>query len=496
MEVSPETNRARCATCGRELALTNTRNDALSRIDAGQINDGISPPRPHSSPADQLAVSEGSKTDPLLKTIQGSSAGISAQISNSVTDARLLLERWTRENLLDPQEKPSSRSSEKSSTSDISQSSTSASETSTTKREQPRSTLLPDPSQPDVITRVITESSKTGRPPQPHNELPPPPPREEKPKKDDSKTASNDEGTKTVAESSSVPRPKFAERYRNRENEPVVSEPVPKDKPTADTLSRPELSSTVESKTQIDNPRQNHLTDDESVNDEPPVVENTAKESATATTKSKFRFDVAHPNPGDQSLLDQAFSTPIDEVREREPMAKPRSNFDLPRSESNVARQVHAPHSHLAGVHFDVQSMIRANDEKTSQSTQSILGQILAYLGVGVLTLGAGCVLWGYFGAAQYSHLAPTGWLITTAGQMLLFLGVVTLIAGGLEQTNSIVNARLEHWERKWMEFNGHTYRVDPPTMQPMGQGPHLPVEAFHDSRTIPESSNASGSRI
>ena len=175
VEVSPETNRARCATCGRELALTNTRNDALSRIDAGQIDDGISPPHPHSSPADQLAVSEGSKNYPLLKTIQGSSAGISAQISNSVTDARLLLERWTRENLLDPQEKPSSRSSEKSSTSDISQSSTSASETSSTKREQPRSTLLPDPSQPDVITRVITESSKTGRPPQPHNELPPPP---------------------------------------------------------------------------------------------------------------------------------------------------------------------------------------------------------------------------------------------------------------------------------------------------------------------------------
>jgi hypothetical protein len=69
-------------------------------------------------------------------------------------------------------------------------------------------------------------------------------------------------------------------------------------------------------------------------------------------------------------------------------------------------------------------------------------GQICAYLGVGGLTVGAVLVLVGCFGGpAQY---APTGWLVATAGQMLLFLGVVTLVSAGMEQTTHEVARRVD----------------------------------------------------
>ncbi|MFO1022240.1 MAG: hypothetical protein U0903_16340 [Planctomycetales bacterium] len=62
-------------------------------------------------------------------------------------------------------------------------------------------------------------------------------------------------------------------------------------------------------------------------------------------------------------------------------------------------------------------------------------GQLLAYAGVGALTCGTIMVLIGLHGARP--ELTPTGWLISTAGQMLLFLGVVTLVSAGMEQTGA-----------------------------------------------------------
>lgn len=63
----------------------------------------------------------------------------------------------------------------------------------------------------------------------------------------------------------------------------------------------------------------------------------------------------------------------------------------------------------------------------------ALAGQLLAYGGVAVLTVGTTLALWAHF-AGQPSHV-PTGWLIAAAGQMLLFLGVVTLVSTGIEQT-------------------------------------------------------------
>jgi hypothetical protein len=67
-------------------------------------------------------------------------------------------------------------------------------------------------------------------------------------------------------------------------------------------------------------------------------------------------------------------------------------------------------------------------------------GHLMAYGGVGGLTFGAVLVLWSYFGGP--AHFAPTGWLLTTVGQMLLFLGMVTLVAGSLERVAADMDRR------------------------------------------------------
>ncbi len=68
------------------------------------------------------------------------------------------------------------------------------------------------------------------------------------------------------------------------------------------------------------------------------------------------------------------------------------------------------------------------------------------------LTIGACMVVWSYFGGP--ANYAPTGWLIATAGQMLLFFGVVTLVSGGLEQTTEQVNKRIE-------QLGDHIIRIE-----------------------------------
>jgi hypothetical protein len=96
--------------------------------------------------------------------------------------------------------------------------------------------------------------------------------------------------------------------------------------------------------------------------------------------------------------------------------------------------------------------------------SESLWGQLLAYGGVCLLTVGTALVLWGYFGGP--THYAPTGWLVTTAGQMLLFLGVVTLISGGMQQTTHEVSARVEH-------LGGRMIRIEQ-TAEKLLRGPHF----------------------
>lgn len=100
-------------------------------------------------------------------------------------------------------------------------------------------------------------------------------------------------------------------------------------------------------------------------------------------------------------------------------------------------RYIDEAHDSVArGPHFEVTAPRRSN-------FTSITGQFLAYIGVLGLTVGTAMVIYGHFGG--YSEYTPTGWLVTTVAQMMLFLGVINLVSGGMEQTNSDVSQRMEH---------------------------------------------------
>ena len=86
------------------------------------------------------------------------------------------------------------------------------------------------------------------------------------------------------------------------------------------------------------------------------------------------------------------------------------------------------------GPHFEITAPRRSN-------LTSMTGQFLAYLGVLGLTIGTAMVIYGHFGG--YSEYTPTGWLVTTVAQMLLFLGVINLVSGGIEQNNEDVSRRI-----------------------------------------------------
>ena len=88
----------------------------------------------------------------------------------------------------------------------------------------------------------------------------------------------------------------------------------------------------------------------------------------------------------------------------------------------------------------DIQSLIEEEDQKPNWL--GLVGQLMAYGGVAVLTIGTTLVLWGYYGGP--ANYASTGWLISTAGQMLLFLGVITLVSAGMEQTSNSVTRRID----------------------------------------------------
>lgn len=93
-----------------------------------------------------------------------------------------------------------------------------------------------------------------------------------------------------------------------------------------------------------------------------------------------------------------------------------------------------AHESAMRGPHFEI------NAPKKSNLT-SMTGQFLAYMGVLGLTIGTAMVIYGHFGG--YAEYTPTGWLVTTVAQMLLFLGVINLVSGGIEQNNEDVSRRI-----------------------------------------------------
>ena len=95
-------------------------------------------------------------------------------------------------------------------------------------------------------------------------------------------------------------------------------------------------------------------------------------------------------------------------------------------------------------------------------------------------------VVWSNFGGPTNS--ASTGWLLATAGQMLLFFGVVTLVAGGLEQTTEQVSKRIE-------QLGDHIIRIEQAAREMNGRGGTVPPAHFGQDQeaAVPQRLAASG---
>ena len=102
-----------------------------------------------------------------------------------------------------------------------------------------------------------------------------------------------------------------------------------------------------------------------------------------------------------------------------------------------------------------------------SQAWLAGAGHVLAYGGVLVLTCGTVMIISRQFGPAAGNALS--GWLVAALGQMLLLLGVVTLVANSLEQARLEVLQRLELMERRWA---GNAESSDSPSGTPTAAQP------------------------
>jgi len=123
-------------------------------------------------------------------------------------------------------------------------------------------------------------------------------------------------------------------------------------------------------------------------------------------------------------------------------------------SRASQQRFIDAPHAVSGrGPHFEVVPPRRAN-------LTSIIGQTLSYIGVLGLTIGTSMVIYGHFGG--FAEYTPTGWLVTTVAQMLLFLGVINLVSGGMEQNNEDVSRRIQSLGEQLQRIEQATYMAQP----------------------------------
>ena len=157
-----------------------------------------------------------------------------------------------------------------------------------------------------------------------------------------------------------------------------------------------------------------------------PGGESTEAPEEPATTAAGSRIQSNSPTGGQRRRIDDG--QPLE--------ATLRTGNERVRTQDHSRqRYIDEPHGNsVRGPHYQVTAARRSN-------LTSITGQFLAYLGVLGLTIGTAIVIYGHFGG--YSDYTPTGWLVTTVAQMMLFLGVINLVSGGIEQTNDDVSARI-----------------------------------------------------
>jgi len=183
------------------------------------------------------------------------------------------------------------------------------------------------------------------------------------------------------------------------------------------------------------------------------VEERKAKESLRPPDKGKPVVRVDHPHTETMT----ATASPL-----TSPDAQPDHGSAPQVSRMDRMHQLPTPH-------IDVQAMI-AGEEKRQPNWQSLIGQIFAYFGVLGMFAGTVLVLMGYYGGPE--KYAATGWLITTAGQMVMFLGVVTLVSGGMEQTTEEVSRKID-------TLGNMLIRIEQASRRHALVGQHFPPEEY-----------------
>jgi hypothetical protein len=192
----------------------------------------------------------------------------------------------------------------------------------------------------------------------------------------------------------------------------------------------------------------------------------------TGKSRPKFRIDAAHP---------------LEEVVDRQAggVEAPSASAATSRTQASAGdaagRRTDSAHSALTGPHFDVAAP--AERPAKSSNSESLWGQLLAYAGVGVLTIGTVLILWGHFG--NVASYASTGWLVATGGQMLLFLGVVTLVSGGMQQTTQEVSQRVEYIGERILRIEHST--------RDLLRGPHFGLAEEHERTHAQEARRSRG---
>lgn len=189
--------------------------------------------------------------------------------------------------------------------------------------------------------------------------------------------------------------------------------------------------------------------------------------------KKTFRIDQGQPAFSD-SHLD---STPAPAAASADP--------DPPVVEPRPAHAASQPSSASAES--------SADNVKASDNWYTWLGQMLAYFGIIALTAGTSGVVVSYFGGP--AHYAPYGWLLATIGQMLLFLGIVTLISAGMDETarevRQVVNERMDEMQRRFDSFDAKIVLLD----NAHQEGPPRPHLLTPEKRRARQTESARGRR-
>lgn len=251
------------------------------------------------------------------------------------------------------------------------------------------------------------------------------------------------------------------------EPEPVAHKPeLPPEKKTKFRFDAAHLPSKKE---------QESKPESEEVEEEPPVEE--VAESETEESKPEESTPVTESVRAETDVEEPA------ETQEQEPVAEEETSFQAQRVDPAQPVAMHSE------PHIDIQQLIdeRLAKEKKGINWLVLAGQWLSYLGVLGLTAGAALVVYGYFGGNV--EMTPKGWMLTTAGQMLLLLGIVTLISGGLEQSNDEVNTRIELLGEQMLRFERET-------KEQLLRGPKIPAARYGEDAPTAESKKTADQNV